>query len=120
MGRPILVVLALLALPATAQAPAARLDVDPGEGRTRASSVLVYKAAAGEANRLTVTLDDAPLNLHHARGIRPRPSSPTGSRSRSTTAPSTPTTPCRSPPGRTAAAPCLPIRRAAAAPARRT
>src|SRR4051794_26090600 len=71
MGRPILVVLALLALPATAQAAAARLYVDPGEGRTPASSILVYKAAAGEANRLTVTLDDGTFNLDDAVPITP-------------------------------------------------
>src|SRR3954452_4235695 len=58
MRRPVLTLLALLALPATAHAAAVRLDVTPDEGRTPASSTLVYSAAPGEANRLSITLND--------------------------------------------------------------
>src|SRR3954447_27041424 len=58
MRRPVLTLLALLILPATAHAATVRLDVTPDEGRTPASSTLVYSAAPGEANQLSITLND--------------------------------------------------------------
>src|SRR3954452_24367952 len=71
MRRPVLALLALLALPATAHAAAVRLDVTPDERRIPASSTLLYSAAAGEANRMSVTLHDDVFTIDDVVPIAP-------------------------------------------------
>src|SRR4051812_30659864 len=84
MRRPVLALLALLALPASASAATVRVDVTPADGRTPGTSDLVYTAAPGEQNRLvasmsgdTVTVDDVVPITPGANCRRPVAGDPT-------------------------------------------
>src|SRR4051794_19674217 len=57
--------------PAAAHAAAVRLDPTPDEGRTPASRELVFDAAPGEANRLTVPYDGSGFDVDDVVPVTP-------------------------------------------------